>query len=167
MSTTYLVPVYEACPRATTTTTQPSPAPCTPARRASSVTFDSAMLKTSTTRYLTGGKVAFVVVFRGIRDASGNLLTTNPADPADDFAVISPPGQTTLTFLDSTYAAGVLAGPVRVPFDVRKGAAKVVYQTPDTLPIPDGIVVEGGSVLVVDSEGKRLATVGAQSRPVR
>jgi hypothetical protein len=165
LNTTYLVPAYEACPRGTTTTTRPSFAPCTPARRESSFTFESAMLRSSPARYIKGGAVTFVVLLRGVRDPSGSLVTTDTADPADDFAVVSPPGQTTLTFADSTFAAGVLSGPVRVRFDLRKGAAKVVFRTPSAQPIPDGIVVEGGSVAIVDKAGKRLATVGAQSPP--
>lgn len=159
------MPAYEACPRGTTTT-RPSPAPCTPARRESSFTFDSAALKSAPTRYIAPGKLAFVLVIRGLRDASGSLVTTNPGNPSDDFQIVSPPGQTTLTFLDSTYAPGGISGPVVVPFDVRQGAAKVVYKLPDSLPIPDGIVVEGGSVTILDNQGKRLATVGAQSRPI-
>ena len=69
--------------------------------------------------------------------------------------------------LDSSYAPGVLSGPVVIPFDVKDGAAKVVYRTPGTIPIPDGIVVEGGTVVILDNQGKRLATVGAQSPPAR
>ena len=167
LNTTYLVPAYEGCPRGTTTTTQASPAPCTPARRESTFTFESAVLKTAPARYIAANKVAFMLVIRGIRDGSGALVTTRAGDPTDDFQVVSPPGQTTLTFLSSTYAPGAISGPVVIPFDVKDGAAKVIYKTPGTILIPDGIVVEGGSVVVLDNQGKRLATIGAQSPPVR
>ena len=167
LNTTVLVPAYESCPRGTTTTTEASHAPCTPARLDSSFTFETALLKSATTRYIEAGKLAFIVVLRGVRDASGKLVTTNPGDPSDDFEVVSPPGQTTLTFLNSTYAPGGISGPVVVPFDLRNGAAKVVYKLSDTPAIPDGIVVEGGNVSILDNQGKRLATVGARSRPIR
>ena len=163
---TYLIPAYESCPRGvTTTTTLIPPPPCVPATRESSFTFDSAVLKTSAPRYIAGGKVAFVLAVKGVRDAAGNLVTTDPANSADDFAVVSPPGQITLTFLNETVAPGVLSGPVVVRFDLKNGAGKVVYRIPGDQPIPDGVISEGGSVFIVDNQGKRLATVGAQSPP--
>jgi len=164
IGTTYLVPAYEACPRGqTTTTTLIPPPPCVPARRESSFTFDTATLKTSGIRYLAVGKPAFVFTVKGVRDASGNLVTTDPNDPADDFMVISAPGQVTLTFLNETFQPGVLAGPVVVRFDLKNGAGKATYKTPSS--IPDGVVTETGSIIVLDNQGKRLAALGAQSPP--
>jgi hypothetical protein len=166
---TPLVPAYLSCPRPTTTTTLGSPPPCSPAERESAYRFDSALLKSSRRPYIKAGAVAFVAVLKGVRDANGQLVTTDPADPADDFAIVSPPGQTTVTFLNATFAPGVLSGPVTVPFDLKGGAAKVTYRVPDDVPIPDGIVVEGGSVTIYDnaSPRRRLATVGSQSPPAQ
>ena len=162
--TTYLVPAYESCPRGiTTTTTLIPPPPCVPAARESSFTFDSATLKTSGIRYLAVGKAAFVFAVKGVRDASGNLVTTDPNDPADDFMVVSAPGQITLTFLNETEPPGVLQGPVVVRFDLKNGAGKASYKTPP--PIPDGVIAETGSIFVLDNQGKRLAALGAQSPP--
>jgi len=162
--TTYLVPAYEACPRGqTTTTTLIPPPPCVPATRESSFTFESATLKTSGFRYLAVGKAAFVFAVKGVRDASGNLVTTDPTNPADDFMVVTSPGQITLTFLNETVPPGVVSGPVVVRFDLKNGAGKATYKTPP--PIPDGVIAETGAIVVLDNQGKRLATLGAQSPP--
>jgi len=164
VGTTYLVPAYEACPRGlTTTTTLIPPPPCVPATRESSFTFDTATLKTSGNRYLAVGKPAFVFAVKGVRDASGNLVTTDPNNPADDFMVVTAPGQLTLTFLNETVPPGVLSGPVVVRFDLKNGAGKATYKQPP--PIPDGIIAETGTIIVLDNQGKRLATLGAQSPP--
>jgi hypothetical protein len=45
----------------------------------------------------------------------------------------------------------------------------VTYKVPDGLPIPDGIVVEGGSITIYDNATppRRLATIGSQSPPAQ
>src|SRR5262249_61662585 len=99
-----------------------------------SFTFDTATLKTSGIRYLAVGKPAFVFTVKGVRDASGNLVTTDPNDPADDFMVISAPGQVTLTFLNETFQPGVLAGPGVGRIDLKNRAREATYQTPPAIP---------------------------------
>ena len=164
--TTYLVPAYEACPRgATTTTTLNPPPPCVPATLESSFTFDSAVLKSPGLRYLAVGKTAFVLVLKGVRDGAGNLVTTDPSDPADDFMVVTTPGQITLAFLNETAPPGALSGPVVVRFNLKNGAGKATYTTPG--PLPDGVIAETGALFVLDNQGKRLATLGAETPPLK
>jgi hypothetical protein len=149
---TYLVPSYRACP---------GPATCNPPVLDSSYRFESALLKNSNTRFLVPNKIAFTLELRGVKDAAGNLVTTDPNDPSDDFRIVSSPGRLTLAG-QGTFPEGAIPA-VIIRFDVTKGVARKKYNTdPST---PPGLVTEGSSVVVLDNQGRRLAVTGAMSRP--
>jgi hypothetical protein len=148
---TYLVPAFLGCA---------GPATCAP-QRESLYRFDSAVLRNSASRFLVPGKVAFMFEIKGVRDGGGNLVTTNTADRSDDFKLVSIPGQITITGL-GTFPADAIPEVV-LPLDLKNGAGKLSFKTPEAT--PPGLVSDGGGIVVLDNQGKRLAVVGAMSKP--
>lgn len=152
MNRSYLVPSYPPCD---------GPAFC-PAVRESSFTFDSAILLSPQSRYIKAGKVSLEIQLKGVRDASGQLVTTDASDPGDDFAVVIPVGIVVVPGL------GILPpgiqGDTTVSFDLKNGAARVRYPTPDEAPA--GLVSVSTTIPHVrDNQGKRFAVTGAESKP--
>jgi hypothetical protein len=152
MNRNFLVPAFRRCP---------GPASCFPPVRESAYTFDTAVLRTPSGRFISGGKVALLVELKGVRDATGALVSTNASDPRDDFKVILAAGQVTVPGV-GTLPTNALPDTV-IGFDLRDGKARIVYKTPDSLPA--GLVTEGGAVSIVDNQDKRFATIGSQSHP--
>jgi hypothetical protein len=151
MNKNFLVPAFSPCI---------GKGSCPPAR-ASTFTFETATLQSPAGRYIAAGKLALKVELKGVRDASGGLVTTNASDPTDDFKIVLGAGQVTIPGVGTL---PVTALPdTEIPFDLRDGKAKVTYRTPDVT--PSGLVTEGGVVSIVDNQGHRLATVGSQSKP--
>ena len=144
---TYLVPAYSACP---------GDDAC-PAVRESSYTFSSALVRTSPARYIKEGAVSFILELRGVRDASGATVTSSA------FRVKSAGGQTTSSGLTLPPALVDQFAPAPQPIELKNGNGKLTSRL-ETV-IPPGTVSEGGAIIVLDPDGKRLAITGAQSRP--
>lgn len=155
MNRTYLVPAYAACQVGV----------CAPTLE-SVFRFDEAALISSQARYTGPGKLALIIDMKGVRDASGALLTTDPANDADDFLMVIPESRVTLLSgaLVGTLAPG-LAGDTIYRFDVAKGRVRKRFTTPDITP-ERGLVTEVlGTPAVLDNQGKRLAVTGVRTKP--
>ena len=146
LNANYLVPAFVACP---------GPQTCGSPRRESRFTFDVAILRSPRVKYTSPSKPSVVVELRGVKDASGAPVTSN------DFTVRLAVGQVTLPTLGITVPPGhpLLQVPP-VSITLKKGNGHVSYRP--FAQAPPGTVAEGGNVTVFDSDGKRLATVGAQ-----
>jgi hypothetical protein len=144
----WLVPGLKECP---------GPGTCLPVERASTYTFDRILLRSSAARYSVPGKVTLIVELKGVRDASGALVS------GPGFTVRTSGGRIGIpsigTFPDSF---GEAASPT-LPLELRNGAGKLTYRTPEET--PPGIVTNGGQVFVLDPAGNVLATSGTQGRP--
>lgn len=155
-SRTYLVPVYAPC-------TSPAGI-CTP-RLESSFTFDKAILHTPQARFTGPGKLSLIVELVGVKDASGNLVTTDPGNPADDFRLVLPANQVTILGL-GTLAAGFPGTADQVlRIDLKRGAGKARLVTPSETPKTGLITGSLGVPTLYDNAGNRLAVTGAQTRP--
>lgn len=142
----YLVPALVECP---------GPATC-PRAFASAYTFDSIVLRTPATRYTSGSKPSFVLDLRGVRDPSGA-----PVNGTLTLRVRS--GRVSLPGLGTFPDDSPLTQQAPVSIPLRNGNGKVSYR-PATPP-PNGLVVNGGGVEVLDPQGQLLAVTGTQSKP--
>jgi hypothetical protein len=146
LNAVYLVRAFEVCP---------GPNTCGAPRPESRFTFETAVLRTPRSRYTVAGKPALVLVLKGVRDETGAPVT------GDGFTLRPSSGQVNLTSQGLTIPAGhPLAAVAPLPISLRNGAGKVSYSPPAAA--PPGTVVEGGTVTVYDSDGRRLATTGTQ-----
>jgi hypothetical protein len=153
-SVNFLVPAYEPCT---------PPANSCPAVLESRFTFETVALKTPTRRFLKDEAVAVAVQMTGVRDESGALVTTDPADDADDFRVIVPATQTTV--LGSTYVPGLLNPDIVMRVDLKNGKGKASYKTPAGGE-GSGVVAEAIAIpYVVDPDGNRFAVSGSRDKP--
>jgi len=146
LNTNYLVAAYVPCP---------GPDTCGAPQRESSFTFDTAILRGPVGKYANPAKPSVVVELRGVKDAGGVLVTS------DAFTIVVVAGQVNLSALALTIPAGhplSQIAPIAIP--LKGGKGKLVYKPAQAA--PPGTVAEGGGVTVYDSQGKRLATVGAQ-----
>lgn len=165
-----LVALDSLCAAGSRSTLVPTYRPCEtsvcPPVRTSRFTFESAVLISAGSRYTGPGKLAFTIVLKGVRDKAGTLVTTDPNDPADDFRVRIPESRVTLLqgSLVGTLAPG-LSGPTVYRFDVRNGAARKRFLTPDETPERGFVAESTGVPVVVDPDGNDFAVVGVQARP--
>ena len=159
MNRTYLVPAYAACPGGATT--------CAPQPRASSYTFDQAVLRTPQKPYIAPNQVALDVELKGVRDASGALVTPVTGDPTDDFVFTVPAGRTVLTVgTPLQLEPGSPLLPVtEIRIDLKKGTGRGTLRTPSNTPT-SGLVNQTLELPVVrDPAGKLFAVSGARSKP--
>ena len=143
-----LVPAYKACPTSN----------CFPPTRASTYTFDSIYLYSSPQPYTGPGKLALMVVVKGLKDAGGNLVTGRLTMP------VPPSRITVLSQSVGTFADGspLTAQPPYV-IDVKDGAGRGRFSLPDNTPA--GLVANTlGSPVLLDPEGHELATTGTQTK---
>jgi len=145
MNRVYLVPALKQCA---------GPATCFPRQLESSYTFDSIVLLTPATKYAPAGKPSFVLDVRGVKNASGALVDGNVTLHVLT-GRISVPGIG--TFPDDA----VLVAPVAVA--LKAGKRRFAYSPAQAS--PNGLIVNGGGVEVLDPEGHRLAVTGSQSKP--
>jgi hypothetical protein len=144
----HLVPAFVVCP---------GPDTCGAPQRESSFTFESAVLKAPRGKFTNPNKPAFVVELKGVKDASGAPVTST------DFTVRIAGGQVNISSLALTIPAGhVLSAIAPIPIPLKNGNGSLAYKP--TAEPPPGTVSEGGGVTIYDSQGKRLATTGAQYR---
>jgi hypothetical protein len=153
MTRTYLVPAYAPCP---------GPATC-PATLSSTFSFSSAVLKNAKARYLAPGKVTLVVELKGVKDASGQLVTTDPGNAADDFLLVISPAQVTIAGI-GTLPPG-LSPETRLHIDLKNGDGSQKLTTPEETPKHGLVANSAGLPMVFDSQGKVLAVTGSQSPP--
>jgi hypothetical protein len=155
MNRSYMVPAYASCRVGV----------C-PATLESSFRFDQAILFSSPGRYTGPGKLAILIELKGVRDAGGALVTTDPANADDDFLLVVPESQVTLLSgaVVGTLSPG-LSGDVVYRFDLTKGRVRKRFNTPDITPERGLVTQVLGNPVVLDNEGNRLAVTGARTKP--
>lgn len=155
LSRTYLVPAYAPCP---------GPGVC-PARLESSFTFTTAILRAPQVKFIAPNKLTLIIELSGVKDASGALVTTDPNDPSDDFRLVIPANQVTLTSLGTLPLGFPGAGESVVRIDLKRGAGKGRVMTPEETPKSGLVTGSTGVPVLFDNQGKRLAITGAQTPP--
>lgn len=159
MNRTFLVPAHRPCPGAQTT--------CAPQPRASSYTFEQAVLRSPQKPFTGPNQLALLVELKGVRDGAGNLVTTDRNDPADDFVFRVPPGRVVLLAgtpiqLEPGSAFSV---PTEVRLDLENGKGRQPLRTPPETPT-SGLVNQTLELPVIyDPAGNPFAVSGARSRP--
>lgn len=148
----FLVPGYAPCE---------SGGACASAR-SSTYTFETAILKSPRGRFsVREGKVSVIVQLKGVRDASGQLVTTDPTDRTDDFILVLPAGRVVLPSL-GTLADGSIP-PTRIAIELTNGRGKAKYVAEGTQP---GLVtISFEAPVVLDPDGNLFAATGAMSKP--
>ena len=149
LNRTVLVPVYQKCPAGN----------CPPVR-ASSYTFDQMYLYSPRAPYSGPGKLALMIQVKGLKDASGALVTgqLTVKIPASRVTILS---QGIGTIADGS----PLAEQPPYVVDVKNGSARAKFVTPDSTPEHGLVVNTFGAPVVLDPEGKELASTGTQSKP--
>jgi hypothetical protein len=149
----YLVPGYKGC--------EGNAGACA-IERSSSYTFETAILKSPRGRYsLREGKTTIIVQLKGVRDAGGQLVTTDPANLDDDFVLLLPTGRVVLPSL-GTLADGSIP-PQRVRIDLENGNGKVSYAAVGTQ--PGMVTISFESPTILDPDGNLFAGTGAAAKP--
>jgi hypothetical protein len=159
MNKTYMVPAYEPCPGGATQ--------CSPQPPSSAYTFDQAILRTPQKPFTAPNQTAVVVELKGVRDAAGNPVTTDPGNPADDFVFRTPAGRTVITSGTRIQLepGSPLVPVVEVRIDLKNGKGKATYKTPGNTPT-NGLVNQTLDLPVIyDPAGKVLASNGARTKP--
>jgi len=151
---TFLVPAYRPCPE--------NVGSC-PAELESSYTFATAIMRSSNRRFLKDDSVQLIIELKGVRDAAGGLVTTDPNDPNGGFVLVLPATQVTLG--GTTTAPGLLAPETRIRIDLRNGKGKMNYVPPAGGETAGIVANSTESPFVVDPDGHRLALPGAMSKP--
>ena len=159
MNRTYLVPAYKPCPEG-----QKS---CAPQGPASTFTFELAILKSRPNPYIKPNQLSLAVELKGVRDASGALVTTLSSNPADDFILRTPAGRVTLLAgTNLQLEPGSPLSPVtEVRVDLKNGNGHGSLTTPDETPTHGLIQQTLGVPELYDNQGNLLAVTGARSRP--
>jgi hypothetical protein len=147
-----LVPVYARCPGSGN---------CQPVL-ASSYTFEEMSLYSSRKPYSGPNELALMIRVKGLKDASGALVTGQ--------ITVSVPG-TRVTILPSGGGFGTFGdqSPVaqQPPYviDVKNGSGRGKFMTPPSTPAKGFVANSFGAPIVLDPEGKELASTGSRSRP--
>jgi hypothetical protein len=159
MNRTYLVPAYKPCPNAQTS--------CAPQGTASTFTFEQALLKSRPAPYIKPNQVSVIVEVKGVRDASGALVTTDPSNPADDFVLRTGAGRVVLLAgTNLQLEPGSPLVPVtEVRFDLKNGKGTGALRTPEETPTNGLINNSIGVPELYDNQGNPLAVTGARTRP--
>jgi hypothetical protein len=148
LNRTPLVPVYVKCPGSGN---------CRPVR-ASSYTFDSMYLFTPRSPYTAANKLAIMIQVKGLKDANGVPVN-------GQITVVIPPSRITiLSSLGTIGETSDLGQQAPYVVNVKNGSARAKFPSGDI--IPPGLVVNTfGAPVVLDPEGKELASSGTQSKP--
>jgi hypothetical protein len=159
MNRTYLVPAYKPCPNGQTS--------CTPQGTASTFTFEQALLKSRPAPYIKPNQVSVIIEVKGVRDASGALVTTDPANPADDFILRTGAGRVVLLAgINLQLEPGSpLVPPSEVRLDLKNGKGSGSLRTPEETPTNGLINQSLGLPELYDNQGNPLAVTGARSKP--
>lgn len=149
----FLMPGYKGCEGAASA--------CAIAR-SSSYTFETAILKSPRGRYsIREKKPTISILLKGVRDASGQLVTTDPDNDDDDFILLLPTGRVVLPSI-GTLADGSLP-PTRVHIELKGGSGKVTYAAEGTQ--AGMVTLSFESPTIIDPEGNLFAGTGAASKP--
>lgn len=159
MNRNYLVPAYKPCPFDLTS--------CVPQGPSSTFTFEQAVLKSKPSQYIKAKQVSLVIDLKGVRDASGALVTTDENDPTDDFILRNPPGRVTLLAGTNLQLepGSPLSPTIEVRIDLKNGKGHATLVTPDETPSHGLINQSIGAPELFDNQGNLLAATGARSRP--
>lgn len=159
MNRNYLVPAYKPCPGPQTT--------CVPLGPASTFTFDQAILKSRPTQFIKANQVSLVIELKGVRDASGALVTTDTSNPADDFILRISAGRVTLlSGINLQLEPGSPLSPAtEVRINLKNGKGRASLTTPDETPSNGLITQTLGTPELLDNQGNTLAVTGARSKP--
>jgi hypothetical protein len=122
----------------------------------SAYTFDAIVLRTPASRYAPPSKPTLILEIRGVRDAADN-----PVNGTLSLRLLS--GRVSVPGVGTFPDDSPLTQQPLVPIPLKNGNAKVPYKPP--LLIPNGLIVNGGGVEVLDPDGKLLAVTGSQSKP--
>ena len=154
LNRSYMVPVYEACPGSGN---------CFPPVRASSYTFDSIALYSSAQPYTGPGKLALMVVVKGLKDAAGSPVTGTLTlrVPGSRITILSQSigtlGETSPLAPETVYAVPVSNG------DTPRHGAR--FTTPDSTPTSGLVVNTFAAPILLDPDGRELASTGTQTKP--
>ena len=159
MNRTYLVPAYKPCPNGQTS--------CPPQGTASSFTFDQVLLKSRPAPYIKPNQVSVIVEVKGVRDASGALVTTDPSDPADDFVLRTGAGRVVLlSGINLQLEPGSPLVPItEVRLDIKNGKGSAALRTPEDTPTNGLINQSIGIPELYDNQGNPFAVTGARTKP--
>jgi hypothetical protein len=148
-----MVPIYAPCPGSGN---------CFPPVLASSYTFEKVYLYSSSQPYTGPGKLALMVVVKGLRDASGALATVRLTLrlPPSRITILSQPGVGTLG------ETSPLSPETVYTVDVQNGAARARFRTPEATPQRGLVVNTFASPVLYDPDGNPLASTGAQAKPL-
>jgi hypothetical protein len=147
-----LVPVYARCPGSGN---------CQPVL-ASSYSFDEMALYSSRKPYSGPNELALMIRVKGLKDASGALVTGRITVVVPGTRVtILPSGGGFGTFGDTSPA--VQQAPYVV--EVKNGSGRGKFLTPPSTPERGLVANSFGSPIVYDPEGKELASTGSRSKP--
>jgi hypothetical protein len=147
----YLVPVYAQC--------QGTAENCTPPTLASAYTFESAILMSTTQRYSGPGKLALILVVKGVKDPSGAPFTGR-LTLSTGTSRVTILQQGVGTFRDDS----TLAAQAPYPVDVKNGSGKLRYLTPDNTPDSGLRVNSITAPILYDPDGKPLASTGTRTK---
>jgi hypothetical protein len=159
MNRTYLVPAYKPCPNGQTSCAPPGPS--------STFTFEQVILKSRPSPFIKPNQVSLIVELKGVRDASGALVTTDPANPADDFILRTGAGRVVLLAgTNLQLEPGSPLVPVTdLRIDLKNGKGSATLKTPEETPTNGLINQSLGVPELLDNQGNPLAVTGARSRP--
>ena len=148
----YLVPGYAPCESGGSCASIPS----------STYTFETAILKSPRGRFsLREGKVSVIIQLKGVRDASGQLVTTDPSDRDDRFVLVLPSGRIVLPSIGTLAEGSIPAS--RIPIELVNGRGKAKFVAEGTQP---GLVnLSFEAPVVLDPDGNLFAATGAMAKP--
>lgn len=151
LNRTYMVPVYAACD---------GPANCFPPVRASAYTFDSVVLYSSPQPYIQAGKLALMVVVKGLKNASGAPFTgtVKLRVPGGRVTILS---QNVGTLPDGSPLVPEAAYDV----PVANGSAHAKFTVPDSAKDTTIVVNSFEAPILYDPDDRELASSGSQSKP--
>jgi hypothetical protein len=145
----YLVPVYAPCLTGGN---------CVNPTFASKYTFDTAILYSTTQRYSGPGKLALVVVVKGLKDPSGAPFTGR-------ITLSTGTSRVTIVGLVGTLADdSPLAEQPPYAIDVKNGTGRLRYLTPDDTPDTGLVVNSLTAPILYDPDGNPLASTGTRTK---
>jgi hypothetical protein len=159
MNRNYLVPAFKPCPNGQTS--------CAPQGPSSTFTFEQVILKSRAAPFIKPNQVSLIVAIKGVRDAGGALVTTDPSDPADDFILRTGAGRTVLlagTNLQLEPGSPLLPS-TDLHIDLKNGKGSATLRTPEETPTNGLINQSLGVPELLDNQGNLLAVTGARTKP--
>jgi hypothetical protein len=153
LNRSYMVPVYAACPGSSN---------CFPPVLTSAYTFESIALYSSAQPFTSKGKLALMVVVKGLKDASGAPVTgtLKLRVPGSRITLLSQ-GVGTLGETSPLVPETVYDVPIENGSTPRHGAR---FDTPDSTPDTGLVVNTFAAPILYDPDGNELASTGTQTK---